>query len=339
MLGALALVLGGCTPPPPEEEPAWRLVLDAEDLEGVVLSVGGSGPDDVFAVGGPLGNRGFESLVVHWDGGRWRALRPGGTETYWWVAGSGPQDMWMVGTGGRITHWDGTRFVEHASGTSVTLWGVWAASPTEAWAVGGLPGRGTGAPGGNDVVLRWDGVRWTRVALPGTPRGAALFKVWGRSPADLFIVGEGGTLWHRVGETWRLESDDALSTDSLLTVTGCGASEVYAVGGLSVLRHDGTAWSRVDAAPTGSVNGVACDDTGQVLLVGAGGFKRRRVDGVWRDELTQPPTVDLHAAWADGRGAFWVGGGDFVTGPVADRRRRGVVGRFGTDGVTGVISP
>ena len=136
-----------------------------------------------------------------------------------------------------------------------------------------------------------------------------------------------------------LESKDSLTTDTLLTVSGCGASEVYAVGDLSVLRHDGKSWSRVDFAPTGSVNGVACDGAGQVVLVGAAGFKRRLADDVWRDEPNQPPTADLHVAWSDGSGAFWVGGGDFVSQPDNGKRRRGVVGRFGVGHVDGFVGP
>src|SRR5262249_35232698 len=156
----------------------------------VVLSAWGSRPSDVYAVGGPLGNSGFETLVVHFDGALWHRLKPGGPETYWWVGGSGPSDVWMVGEKGRITHWDGVQFVEHASSVPATLWGVWAASPTDAWAVGGMP---NGAPGpADDIVLHWDGAAWTADPLPGTLLGRALFKVWGTASDNLYVVGEKG---------------------------------------------------------------------------------------------------------------------------------------------------
>jgi hypothetical protein len=85
----------------------WQVVLDGADLDRAVLSTWGAAPDDVYAVGGPLGNSGFETLAIHFDGTKWEELSPGGTETFWWVSGSGPKDVWMVGTEGRIAHWDG----------------------------------------------------------------------------------------------------------------------------------------------------------------------------------------------------------------------------------------
>ncbi|UQA59039.1 hypothetical protein [Polyangium aurulentum] len=317
------------------ESPAWTTVLDAQDLDGAVLSVWGSAPGDVYAVGGPLGNDGFETLAVHFDGAGWHRLHPGGTETYWWVAGSGPMDVWMVGEKGRITHWDGAAFTEHASGVTATLWGVWAASATEAWAVGGTPNGGIGAP--NDIVLRWDGAAWKPEPLPGAPLGRTLYKIWGSGADDLYAVGEKGTIWRRTGGAWSL-LEPALTQGKLLTVSGCGAGEVYAVGGSTVLRSNGGAFAKVDDVTlTNLVNGVACGPSGSALIVGDGGQKQRLVDGAWIDEFALDPSDDLHGAWSDGQGAFWAAGGDFYGAPVAGKKRRGVVARFGSGTVSGVV--
>jgi hypothetical protein len=317
--------------------PAWQTVLDAADLDGAVLSVWGSSPDDVYAVGGPLGNSGFETLAVHYDGSAWRRLSPGGAETFWWVSGSAPDDVWMVGENGRIAHWDGSGFTEHDSGVTATLWGVWAASKTDAWAVGGTPGGGAGPQ--NDIVLRWDGAAWAPAPLPGAPLGRSLYKVWGTASEDLYVVGEKGTVWHRKGTVWTLEQDQALAHGTLFTVSGCSATEVYAVGGPDVLRSDGQAFAEVDVALTNLVNGVACGPSGSVLLVGAGGLKQRLVDGAWIDDFTLMPYDDLHAAWSDGQGAFWAAGGDFFSSPVAGKRRNGVVARYGPGLVATTITP
>jgi len=340
-LSATLALLAGCsdptTNPPPTEEPsAWQVVLDKGDLDRAVLSVWGSGENDVYAVGGPLGN-GQETLAVRFDGEAWRELHPGGTETYWWVSGSGPDDVWMVGEVGRITHWDGTTFKEHVSGTTATLWGVWAASKTDAWAVGGTPEGGTSEP--NDVVLHWDGSTWSNVTLPGTKLGRTHYKVWGTSSDNLYVVGEFGTTWHKLGDTWTLESDPPIATGNLFTVAGCGADEVYAVGGFDVLRSDGTSWQKVDVTLTNSVNGVACNSPGNVVLVGSGGSKQRLVEGAWIDEFTVPPYADLHAAWADGHGTFWAGGGNFITSSMPGASREGVVARFGPGRVASTITP
>ena len=312
---------------------AWQVVLDQGDLDGVVLSAWGSGPGDVYAVGGPLGNSGVESLVVHFDGESFRRLTPGGAETYWWVGGSGADDVWMVGEEGRITRWDGAMFTEHASGTSATLFGVWAAAPDRAWAVGGTPGHG---PGEDDVVLRWDGASWAPEALPGAPLGRALFKVWGASEDDLYVVGEAGVMWRRQGGAWALLP--ALTDKTLFTVAGCSASEVYAVGGQSVLRSNGQGFVKEEITPSNAVNGVACGPAGSALLVGVAGMKQRLVGGQWLDDFVAMPWDDLHGAWADGQGAFWAVGGDFYTQPGAGPRR-GVVARFGSGTLAGESSP
>lgn len=319
---------GGMGPPP-----AWQVVLGEGDLDGAVLSVWGSAPDDVYAVGGPLGNSGPSSLVVHYDGASWHRLAPGGTQTYWWVGGSGPEDVWMVGEEGRITHWDGAAFTEHASGTAATLWGVWAASPGDAWAVGGTPGNG---PGEDDVVLRWDGAAWMPEALPGAPLSRALYKVWGAGPDDIYVVGERGVMWRRQGGAWTLLPE--LTQGTLFTVSGCGPGEVWAVGGVAVLRSDGQAFAPVDVTLPNLVNGVACGPSGSALLVGDGGLKHRLAGGQWVNDFIEMPNDNLHGAWADGEGAFWAAGGDFYTSPVAGPRR-GVIARYGSGLLPTEISP
>lgn len=343
LCAGLVIAAPGCPSPEPPPldagpgEPAWQVVLDEDDLDRTVLSVWGTGPSDVYAVGGPLGNTGRETLALHFDGAAWRELGPGGDETFWWVSGSGKDDVWMVGEKGRIARWDGSTFTEHTSGTTATLWGVYAFSKTEAWAVGGTPEGDASEP--DDVVLRWDGASWTPEALPGEPLGRALYKVWGTSSDDLYVVGEYGVIWHRKAGTWTLESDPPLATGTLFTVYGCSATEVYAVGGYDVLRSDGASWSKVDLTVFNGVNGVSCGSSGDVALVGSAGFKQRLVDGAWVDEFAAQPHGDMHAVWADGAGAFWAVGGDFLSKAAPGMPRKGLVARFGSGQVASSISP
>ncbi len=306
--------------------PAWQVVYDGDTLGGSLLSAWGTGPDDVLAVGGPLGNSGFTAVAVHYDGSTWTKLSPGGSDSFWWVGGSGAGDVWMTGENGRITHWDGITFRDQPWPTTATIWGVWAASPTDAWAVGGTPEGGTAAP--NDIVLHWDGSAWTQDALPGTPLGRSLNKVWGTSSDDLYAVGESATIWHRTGTTWALEPNPA--TSNLFTVFGCSATDVYAVGGQDVLHSDGGGtWTEVAVTLGNSVNGVTCNPGGEVLLVGFGGLKQRLVNGAWIDEFTTEPYGDLHGSWADGQGAFWAAGGDFASAASPGTPRRAILARYG----------
>lgn len=316
---------GGTTGTGGSSAPAWQVVYDGNTLGGAVLSVWGAAPDDVYVVGGPLGNGGA-AVARHFDGSVWRDLAPGGEDSFWWVTGSGPNDVWMAGEKGRMTHWDGASFKELPRVTTATIWGVWAQSPTEAWAVAGSPGKGAAAP--NDVVLHWDGATWQQDPLP-MKLDRALNKIWGTNSEDLYAVGEYATVWHRKGATWTLESEPPVAKGNLLTVFGCSATDVYAVGGSSVIHSDGKAWTPVDISLTNTVNGVTCGSPGEVLLVGGGGLKQRLVDGTWVNEFDQDPLKDLHGSWADGQGTLWVAGGDFITKAAPGKPRSAVIGRYG----------
>lgn len=310
-------------------------MLDAEDLDGALLSIWGNNGNDMYAVGGPLGTPNLSALVIHYDGAVWKRLPAGGPETYWWVHGSGPNDVWMVGEKGRITHYDGATFAEHPSPVSATLWGVFAISPSDAWAVGGTPNGGVGAP--NDIVLHWDGVAWKVEPLPGAPLGRTLYKVWAADADNVYAVGEKGTIWHKSLGAWSLVDPPPVST-KLLTIAGCSATEIYAVGANVVLRSDGQTFSKVDVALTNLVNGVACGPSGSVLLVGDGGQKQRLVDGAFENDLAAAPFDDLHGAFAEGNGVFWAVGGDFYSGAKPPGvKRKGVVARFGPGAISSVL--
>jgi hypothetical protein len=314
--------------------PAWHVVL--HDLTPTLLSAWGTSPTDLFTVGGPRGN-GNPSAVLHYDGTAWTDLHAGGTETFWWIAGTADTDVWVVGENGRIAHWDGSAFTEHTSGTTATLYGVWPASATDVWAVGGTPTKGTSAP--NDVLLHYDGTGWTPSPLPQT-LGRTFFKVWGTGSDNLYVVGEYGTIWHRRGTSWALEANSPpLATGNLTTVNGCRATEVYAVGGQDVLVSDGTTWTRANVSLENVVNGVACASPGNVAIVGGGGLKQRLVGGTWTSDFADDPHQDLHGVWADPSGGFWAAGGDFISDPVQGAGRAGVVGYYGTANVSTTLNP
>lgn len=329
--------LTGCPGPSPETcsdttttsgtgEPAWTVLRDEDDLSGVVLSVWGTGPAQVFVAGGPLGNSGNEALAQVFECGEWRDLKPGGSETFWWVSGSSATDVWFVGEDGRAAHYDGQSITDVPTGETATLWGVFSFGPTDVWAVGGTPDTGK-AP--NDIVLHYDGSAWTKETLPGEPRNVALFKVWGTSSDDLFVVGERGTIWHRTKDGWAFEGGEpTLAKNRLFTVNGCASDDVYAVGTQDVLHRDASGWSKLTIDLGNQVNGVACNAAGSAAIVGFGGLKQRLVDGQWVNEFDQEPYSDLHAVWADKQGAFWAVGGDFIT-PAKDGKRKGVIARYG----------
>ncbi len=315
----------------------WKVVL--QKLDGALLSIWGSSATDVYAVGGPHGNAGFNALVMHFDGATWKRLDAANTDTYWWVYGIGPKDVWMTGENGRISHWDGAAFKHYASGTTATIFGVWAASATEAWAVGGTPGATGSDP--NDLLLHFDGTTWSPSPLP-KKLGRTYFKVWGTGPDDVFVVGEAGTIWHRTGGAWTLMSEPPVAHGTLLTVHGCAPNDVYAVGSRDVLHYDGAAWKPEPVTLLNDVNGVSCgarNGAGEVLIVGSGGLRQRREEAAWQDDFGAPPYKDLHGAWVDPKGGLWAVGGDFVAQPQPNVTRDGVIAHYGDTDVPTTITP
>ena len=61
-----------------------------------------------------------------------------------------------------------------------------------------------------------------------SPTGDSLRGVWGSGPADVFAVGEGGTVLHYDGQSW--ESMAFLTGARLYGVWGSGPADVFAVG-------------------------------------------------------------------------------------------------------------
>lgn len=313
----------------------WRTVL--EGLDGSLLAIWGSSSKDVWSVGGSLGN-GFESLVIRFDGTKWKRVKPtpARTETYWWVHGTGANDVWLVGERGRITHWDGTTFREDTSGTTATLFGVMAFSANDVWAVGGTPESTTGP---NDVLLHYDGTSWKEEALP-EKNGKAMFKVWGASANDLYVVGEAGIVWHRSGGAFVREAR-GVAMNRLTTVHGCGPDEVFAVGGRELLTSNGKGdWKRSDILLVNDLNGVACASANgnkSAVIVGGGSLKLRLAGTTWENDFGSQPLVDLHGAWVDETGAMWGAGGQFAAAAKSGVTRNGTVARHGSGVVSGAI--
>jgi hypothetical protein len=323
LTAAAVLLLAGC---PSDDEAAWSLVLDGESLDRVVLSAWSSGPDDVYGVGGGLGN-GLGGLVVHYDGSRWNEIATGSDDTFWWTFGADADNVYFVGEQGAIYHSTPSGVTEMTTPTTHTLYGIWGTSPTSLWAVGGDPLSGTPAP----VILYYDGTDWTD-QTPTVDIAGALFKVWGASANDVYAVGQGGTILHYDGSEWTAE--DSGTTSTFFTVHGQAGGEIYAVGGppaLIVTRGD-SGWERVDTGLAASLfNGVAVGANGEVVVVGMSGIKFRLRDGEWLDETFEQPIIDLHAVWIDDSDNTYAVGGNFYAPGTPSTVRIGIVGYYGTD--------
>ncbi len=214
------------------------------------------------------------------------------------VWGSGPSDVYVVGSGGTLAHYDGTTWVSPGVpvGSRVDLNGVWGTSPSDLFVVGS---RG--------AVARYDGRRWARMKNSGT--GADLLDVWGSSDSNVFAVGGHGAIIHFDGKAWsKMRSG---TSAPLVSVWGSGASSVFAVGEpAAVFSYDGGSW-RQALLPVGGprwLTHVWGTGPGNVFVVGlarSGGFLRHDGKG-WNKMRSALKTfhpsrpVKVRSVWGSG---------------------------------------
>jgi len=142
---------------------------------GVMLSVSGTGPRDVWVTG--------ENTFLHHFTGAWATVNPGaGTSTFFAVLAISPTEVWATdGTINKETmHFIGGRWVGVPTGGG-TFNGMSSLSASDIWGAGG------------SRVGHWNGTRWTVTQPLGT--GASLWSV-AATPGNAWVVGSNARIAH-----------------------------------------------------------------------------------------------------------------------------------------------
>lgn len=323
LLAPIAVVTGGffgCKetivdpPPPPTLE--WETV--SKGLPAALLSVSGTSDKDVWAVGADKSATNGPA-VLHYDGTAWSPLTTGQHADLWWVHAVPNGPVFMAGAGGMILRYQNGAF-ERMKTPGLgrdTVFGVWAASATEAYAVGGWSGH-------NGFLWRWDGTAWTVVRLPDDiPRlpnneVPGLFKVWGTSSEDVWVVGGAGTVLHG-GKTKGFSVVKTTTKETLFTVSGSSDGLVGIVGGGSngVIFESRDGATTTDVSPVGAplIQGISLVAGGDGWASGEKGNMYRRKDAKWIqvEHAQQLGVQSLHAAWVDPQGGVWSVGGNVLS--------------------------
>ncbi|MCC7385872.1 MAG: hypothetical protein IT384_28745 [Deltaproteobacteria bacterium] len=300
----------------PQGPGGWERIC-AEAPGTHFLSVWGSGPDDVYLVGGRPGR----TVVWHFDGSRLAPLEVDGDQRAWWVFGPDRDHVFVAGEGGLLlVREGGGAFRRLDTRTTRTIYGLWARDPDEVFFV-----TGDFESGARGLVHRWTPVGTSTLSAPALDAftGAAFFKVWGAG-ARLWVVGEQGTVMHFDGREWsRLAAPETFSP--LLTVSGRNADDVFAVGGRGrgLLEHSaGSAFRALTLPPdTPGIMGVHTATGVPALISGENGLLASVVEDEVRSEgrYTDEP---LHAVWQDSIGGAWAVGGNLFA---VNREPSGVI--------------
>jgi hypothetical protein len=300
--------------PSPDEPVVDRWEVVHQGLPGALLSVWGTSSTDVWAVGGDTGD-GQGPLVIHFDGATWSRVPTGQTQgNLWWVFGFEGGPIYMGGDGGVILRYENGAFTPMATPGTNTVFGIWGASPDDVWAVGGA----SDATGG--FAWRLEGDAWVdEPTLPDNVElDAALWKLYGRSGDDVWLVGSNGVSLHWDGSTLT-QGDTGVGT-SLFTVHA-DAERFVAVGGTAsgiIVEYAGGTWSNTTPnPPPPGLSGVVLDDDGSGVAVGSfGAIYERSVSGEWAEaELDFNIAHTLHGVWLDERGDAWAVGGQVYSLP------------------------
>jgi len=291
---------------------SWQLVQ--RELPGALLSVWGASSTDVWIVGADARD-GTGPIVLHYEGGAFERLQTGQTQgDLWWVFGFSGGPVYMGGAGGVILRYEGGTFTKMTTPTTDTVFGIWGSAPDDVWAVGGTVDS-------NGFAWRLQGDAWVEgPSFPVDVSGAAIWKIFGTSKSDAWLVGSSGMSFHWDGAALTVGQTGVGS--SLFTVHA-NARRYVAVGGLAtgiIVENEGSGWAAApgDAAPYG-VTGVslAADDRG-VAVGQYGSVYLRDADGWHAEETGFSIQEDLHGALWDSAGEIWAVGGRTASYPLVE---------------------
>jgi hypothetical protein len=189
-----------------------------------LYGVWGSGPDDVWLVGGiPNGRRDAEDdLVWRWDGTNLAPVAgvPSRGATLFKVWGAAADDIWISGEGGTMLHWDGAVFTDHSAelATPASVLTVHGCGADDVWAVAG------------QGLYHWNGATWTRradAALGSSSNGVTC------GAERVLVVGNAG-LKASLDRTSGIWTDDRRGPPTATDLHGAWldpAGRAWAVGG------------------------------------------------------------------------------------------------------------
>jgi hypothetical protein len=278
---------------------AWGIVASPNTSpaqSNILYDVACVATDDCWVAGYFLGDTGWQTLTLHWDGAAWTIVpspsAAGGNNFLTDIACVAADDCWAVGFRDAgvyqtlILRWNGTAWsLVESPNTDLAsenrLSGIACVAADDCWAVGlhkvdGFLQR--------TLVARWDGAAWSLVASPnvGEGRNNVLEDVACESASACWAVGAWSPGAAGTGQPLILRWDGGAWTAAeapqgpnlnnfLRGVTCAAAADCWAVGDVfldgyarTLVQHwDGNAWSTVPSPNTGAAQasrlvGVSC---------------------------------------------------------------------------------
>jgi hypothetical protein len=196
---------------------------------------------------------GADSLASLWE------MVDAGAVNYNAVAGSAPDNVFIVGDQGTILHWDGITLQPEVSGTTANLRGISVMDPTKAVAVGE---QGT-------ILQRMDGV-W----IPEPQLTTAVLNAVFVGGGGTIVVGEQGTILIALQGSWGQVPNPRNDNYYALTYTNAGLLVVGALGVIVQVDYTNRIIAKTGTIPgyTKILAGVVPYSEGALVVGVDGGF-------------------------------------------------------------------
>lgn len=297
-------------------------------LTSNLFAVHGTGPSDVWAVGGA-------GAVIHFNGCYWEQHTPFTSNGVMGVyaapsAGGGPSTAVYAITDSEIYKWDGVTWAAESIPTlpaGAALRVIHGTSASDVWAVAAYVGNPS------CVILHRNASRWDLdvgcvSVQPNSIRTYKLSSIYAVSASNA-IVGGGESALPKTGTwsvgTWRANTGtmDTSQTGDVASVWGTSVNDYWAGGDFGALQHytNGGGWT-LDSTfksffPTGTgaqkfivyrMHGVSANDFWALSFTGSPTYTSRvaHYTGTWKLETQLNSThTQLGAVWAGAANDVW----------------------------------
>jgi hypothetical protein len=241
--------------------------------------------------------------LIHWDGASWNkaGYAYGVLVAFDVVPGSGGNQGWAAGRGGRLARWDGSQLTPVPDNNTVALNSVEMLAPNDGWVVG--YNANSDAP-----TLHWDGTNWSEMGKEWLSDTSFI------SAQNGWAVGPFRNIIHWDGSNW---TEITRMQHALNAIDMVSATDGWAVGGGSyvgceqsqencslIVYWNGSTWSTVANPSPYGLLGISMLSASDGWAVGGSQFYCpaetncsiiSRWNGTQWSRLDSPTTKSLYA--------------------------------------------
>ena len=235
------------------------------DDRGFVRAIGSGGPVTITAkrqsgsAARPAQGEAFVTVPAR--NLAWISVQSPTSQPLYDIWGSSATDIWAVGEYGTMLHYDGVTWSSVAAGIDRSVTNIWGSGPSDIWASAYRVG------GGGYGIYHYNGAQWV---LDNTDGNGG---IWGTSPSNVWIGGDGGFLMNFNGSQWTRVSNPMRG--GIGAIDGTGQNDVWAAGdgngGPVAMHFDGTQWTASSIAGVARVWGIWVSSASDVWGVGDSG--------------------------------------------------------------------